>query len=142
MRSQKKFEKLLEPGYIGSVRTKNRLIKSAAGSDTGTKQGIRLAKRSSISLKHLHGVVWMIIIETSGVRGFTGKDSDVSIKQMAELTGLIHKYNCPVFVQLSSMINWKISKPNLPPTEGLNARAPSAVCVYSDMDNHNIMPEN
>jgi 2,4-dienoyl-CoA reductase-like NADH-dependent reductase (Old Yellow Enzyme family) len=31
MTGKRKFERLLEPGYIGSVRTRNRIIKTGAG---------------------------------------------------------------------------------------------------------------
>ena len=53
---------------------------------------------------------------------------------MSELTQVIHKHGCPVFVQLTSMANWKLARSADTP------RAPSPVCVYSEMDNHNTMP--
>ena len=54
---------------------------------------------------------------------------------MSEVTKIIHSHGCPVFVQLTSMANWNLAK-----SPDHDTRAPSPVCVYSEMDNHNTMP--
>jgi 2,4-dienoyl-CoA reductase-like NADH-dependent reductase (Old Yellow Enzyme family) len=39
MTSRSRFEKLMEPGYIGQVRTRNRIIKTASGGGFVEKDG-------------------------------------------------------------------------------------------------------
>lgn len=107
-----KFEKLLEPGRIGNVKTKNRIFKTGAGSTLGDGSG-------KVSLRHkafygalARGGVGLIIVESgsidrppeagiaSGGGTFLRFDNDEFIPSMKELVELIHKYNCPTFFQL------------------------------------------
>jgi len=133
------FENLLSPCHIGSVKTKNRLIKSAAGLQywaAGVDNPV------TEKAKYLHeafakGGVGLIIMESPGIEkgGRSYRlDNDKHIQAMSEVTKVIHKHGCPVFAQFSNMANWKLI-----PT-GDTPRAPSSVCVTSDMDNHNTMP--
>jgi 2,4-dienoyl-CoA reductase (NADPH2) len=138
MSKQPRFEKLLETGNIGTVKIRNRIIKSAGGLNYWGRDGNLVNEKvKSLHEAYARGGVGLIIIETQGAKGLDDKDNDKSIKQLTELTQLIHKYNCPVFIQLTSTVNWKIFKykndPNIP-------RGPSPVFVYSEMDNHNGMP--
>ena len=133
------FENLLSPYHIGSVKTRNRLIKSAAGLGywaAGVDNPV------TEKAKYLHeafakGGVGLIIMESPGIEkgGRSYRlDNDKHIQAMSEVTKVIHKHGCPVFAQFANLANWKLI-----PT-GDTPRAPSSVCVISDMDNHNTMP--
>ena len=106
------FRKLLEPGQIGNVKTKNRIFKTGAGSTLGDGSG-------KVSLKHkafygalARGGVGLIVVEAgtidrapeagiaSGSGTFLRFDTDEFIPSLRELVELIHKYNCPTFFQM------------------------------------------
>ncbi|HVN97582.1 MAG TPA: FAD-dependent oxidoreductase [Syntrophorhabdaceae bacterium] len=132
------FRLLLSPSCIGPVKTRNRLIKSAAGLQYWAQGDNPVSDKA----KYLYeafakGGVGLIIMESPkiepGGKGFR-LDNDKHVAAMSEVTQLIHKYGCPVFAQLANLANWK-----LVPTAD-TPRAPSSVCVYSEMDNHNTMP--
>ncbi len=135
----KKFERLLEPSRIGSVKTRNRIIKSAAGLQYWVQGD------NPVTLRALHffealakGGVGLIIMESPSIEQ-GGKsfrlDSDKHIKAMSEVTGIIHQNGCPVFVQLADMANWNMRK-----SPEYDTRGASPVCVRSEMDNHDFMP--
>ena len=144
------FEKLLEPGRIGTVRTKNRMVKSGAaarywgnGDDQVSpkiKHYYEAFARGGIGLLIVEGPV--IEVDEARMNGNYRLDDDKYIPGVAELTGLIHKYDCPAFVQLNHTANWQKtmawSKPSTEPAEP--PRAASPVCVKSIMDNNNEMP--
>ena len=133
-----RFERLLEPHHIGPVKTRNRLIKSAAGLQYWIQGDNPVTDKAKYLYEaYAKGGIGLIIMESPSIEK-GGKsfrlDNDKHIHAMLELTGLIHKHGCPVFVQLADMANWKLNP------AGDTPRAPSAVCVYSEMDNHNTMP--
>jgi 2,4-dienoyl-CoA reductase (NADPH2) len=105
-----KFEKLMEPGYIGSVKTRNRIVKTGAGTfmwheDETHMNGAVLAFYESLA----RGGVGLLIVESptidypSGVRWRPRYriDDDKYIKGLSELVQVIHKYNCPTFMQMN-----------------------------------------
>ena len=133
-----RFTKLLEPSCIGSVKTRNRIIKSAGGLQYWTPGDSPVTEKAKwLYDAYARGGVGLIIMESpsieKGGRGFR-LDSDKGIMAMSEVTKIIHSHHCPVFVQLADMANWKLA-PTAP-----DPRAPSPVCVTSEMDNHNTMP--
>ncbi len=143
MSTNHRFEKLLEPGYIGSVKTRNRLIKTAAG--------LLLWNRNqdnpvSDKIKYLYealakGGVGLIVLESPTLeivgKGFRLND-EKGIQYAQEITNIIHKYNCPVFTQLTSMANWTVIRPGM--IVNPNPKGPSPIRVLADTDNHNYMP--
>jgi 2,4-dienoyl-CoA reductase (NADPH2) len=136
--TKNRFERLLEPYHIGPVKTRNRLIKSAAGLQYWVQGDNPVTDKAKYLYEaYAKGGIGLIIMESPSIEK-GGKsfrlDNDKHIQAMSELTGLIHKHGCPVFVQLADMANWKLN-----PTAD-TPRAPSPVCVYSEMDNHNTMP--
>jgi len=62
-------------------------------------------------------------------------DNEKHIEAMSGITEVIHKYGCPVFVQLANMANWNMRK-----SPDYDTRGASPVCVHSEMDNHDFMP--
>ena len=138
--TDKRFDKLLEPSRIGRVLTRNRIIKPAAGLQYWIRGGYPLAEKAKrLYEAYARGGVGLIIMESPRIEEGGGKgfrlDNDRSIRAMSEVTGIIHGHGCPVFVQLTSMANWNIAH-----SPHHDTKAPSPVCVYSEMDNHNTMP--
>jgi 2,4-dienoyl-CoA reductase (NADPH2) len=143
MTKYNKFEKLLEPGSIGSVKTRNRLIKTAAGLAFWNKGQ---EDPNNDKVKYLYealakGGVGLIIMESphqdAAGKGFRVNDAK-GIQSAQVITKLIHKYNCPVFAQLTSMANWagaKSAKLFHP-----DAKGASAIRIVANTDNHNTMP--
>lgn len=134
-----RFEKLLEPYHIGSVKTRNRIIKSAAGLQYWVQGDNPVTKKALYFFDALaRGGVGLIIMESPSIEQ-GGKsfrlDNDKHIKAMSEVTGIIHQHGCPVFVQLAHMANWNMRK-----SPEYDTRGASPVCVYSEMDNHSFMP--
>src|SRR5512145_533637 len=134
-----RFTKLLEPYHIGSVKTRNRIIKSAAGLQYWALGDNPVTKKALYFFDALaRGGVGLIIMESPSIEK-GGKsfrlDNDKHIKAMSEVTGVIHQHGCPVFVQLANMSNWNMRK-----SPEYDTRGASPVCVYSEMDNHGFMP--
>jgi 2,4-dienoyl-CoA reductase (NADPH2) len=102
------FEKLLEPGRIGSMMTKNRIIKTAAG--TGFTTGGNITDRAIAYYETLaKGGAGLIIFENCAVECPRGAlyvnesarlHSDDMISQHKELTDAVHAHHCPIIVQL------------------------------------------
>jgi 2,4-dienoyl-CoA reductase (NADPH2) len=133
-----RYTKLIEPSRIGSVRTRNRIIKSAGGLQYwGPGDNPVTEKVKYLYTAYARGGVGLIIMESPSIeksgRSFR-LDNEKQIQALSELTKIIHTHGCPVFVQLADYANWKLA-PTAPPP-----RAPSPVCVCSEMDNHNTMP--
>lgn len=145
-----KFERLLEPGRIGSIKTKNRMVKSgAAARYWGSGDAQVSPKITHYYEAFARGGIGLLIVEgplidpeEARMNGNYRLDDDKYIPGVAELTALIHKFDCPAFVQLNHNCNWqKTMAWNLPPAEVTDPpRGASPVCVKSIMDNNNEMP--
>jgi 2,4-dienoyl-CoA reductase (NADPH2) len=145
-----KFEKLLEPGRIGSVKIKNRMIKSGAAArywGTGMDQ---INDRGKFYYEALaRGGIGLLMVEgpaldpPEGPRmmGSYRLDDDKYIKGVSELVQIIHKYDCPAFVNINNTANWQKKMPweKEPSSPGVPL-GPSRVCVKSILDNNNEMP--
>ena len=137
MASNTRFEKLLEPGYIGKVKTRNRMIKTAAygwilydmANDTLRTEG--LAYYESIA----KGGIGLQIMEISAIHPDTiGRplydDKYISVER--QITERMHKHGCPAFVQFYDF------RPLLPqPTTA----AASAFCYPAKLDMNNALPK-
>jgi 2,4-dienoyl-CoA reductase (NADPH2) len=119
------LKKLLEPGQIGNVRTKNRMFKTAAGSTLGDGTGMVTAKHKAFYRALARGGIGLIFVEhcsiepepenaSTGGGTFLHLDDDKYIPPLKELNHLIHKYNCPTFVQLQAG-GATTSRPGSPP---------------------------
>jgi 2,4-dienoyl-CoA reductase (NADPH2) len=116
MNANTRFEKLLEPGYIGSVRTRNRLIKSGAviGLHNQSEPYMNEAVKSYYEAI-AKGGVGLLIFECPIIDyplGSRGQrlhiDDDKYIKELSELTQLIHKHRCPTFIQFWHDGPWEV----------------------------------
>ena len=110
-----KYKKLFEPTTIGKVQLKNRFVKTAAQTylfDSGEHRISSLAKAFYEAVAK--GGAGLVIVESpamewplaeTGDRRFR-VDDDKYIKDIRELTDVIHKYNCPAFVQFYHRGPW------------------------------------
>ncbi|MGD1118052.1 MAG: FAD-dependent oxidoreductase [Dehalococcoidales bacterium] len=156
-----RFEKLMEPGKIGSVTTRNRIVKSGAGvmmwhEDETTMNGKVLAFYESLA----RGGVGLLIVESPTIdypsgarwRGRYRIDDDKYLPGLSELPKLIHKYGCPTFMQMNHDGPWQINlfegpapppgAPEAPPPSPFKGPpiAASRITIKSETDFHNEMP--
>lgn len=118
------FEKLLEPGSIGSIRTRNRIIKTANGTsfmEPDQTVGPRMiAYYESLA----RGGVGFLVVESCGVEYPLGiqhvhyrpdgtyqgvqlhLDDDRFIPYFQRLTEAVHRHGCPVSIQLLHAGPW------------------------------------
>jgi 2,4-dienoyl-CoA reductase (NADPH2) len=115
MRDMTTFGKLLEPGYIGKVKTRNRMIKTGAGTSFIEKDGTVGETMKGFYESLAKGGVGMIIVESTGVdyplgvshiQAHAHLDEDKFIPGYSELTRVIHKHGCPAFIQLLHSGPW------------------------------------
>jgi 2,4-dienoyl-CoA reductase (NADPH2) len=112
----KRFEKLLEPGYIGKVRTRNRMVKTGAGTFMWHEDETHMNKAILAYYESLaRGGVGLLIVESPTIDYPAGArwraryriDNDKYIKGLSELTEVIHKYGCPTFMQMNHDGPWQ-----------------------------------
>jgi 2,4-dienoyl-CoA reductase (NADPH2) len=144
------FEKLLEPGRIGSVRTRNRIVKTGAGTFMWHEDETRMNAAVLAFYESLaRGGVGLLIVESPVIDYPAGMrwraryriDDDKYIKGLSELAAVIHKYGCPTFMQMNHDGPWQSSlfpDPD-PPFKGPPIAA-SPVVVKAANDFHNEMP--
>jgi 2,4-dienoyl-CoA reductase (NADPH2) len=110
-----KFQKLLEPSAIGKVKTRNRIIKTAQGSSFIEPTGYVGEQAKAYYETMAKGGVGLLIVESCGVEFPLGihhfpvqfhLDDDKYIPSYTELTQVIHKHGCPVFLQLFHAGPW------------------------------------
>ncbi|OPY79382.1 MAG: NADH oxidase [Syntrophorhabdus sp. PtaU1.Bin058] len=110
-----KFEKLLEPGYIGRVRTRNRIIKTASGTGLTEPDGTQGEAIKAYYESLARGGVGMIIEEFTvveyprGTRRMMGQsriDDDKFIKGFSEVVKGVHRHGCPIFLQIMHAGPW------------------------------------
>ncbi len=103
MTDQLRFEKILEPGQIGKLRVKNRIIKACGGAeDVG---GINRAFLEAIARGGAGLIIWGdVAVEYP--RGVTipitkrHLEDDTNIPVFGEIARTLHKHGCPAFMQL------------------------------------------
>ncbi|OGO23490.1 MAG: hypothetical protein A2144_00245 [Chloroflexi bacterium RBG_16_50_9] len=139
-----RYSKLFEPAKIGKVALKNRLVKTAAQTyffDSGEHRVSGLARAFYGAVAR--GGVGLVIVETPAMEwplAETGDrrfriDDDKYIKDISELTEVIHKYHCPAFVQFYHRGPWGGVYNTLAPRV-----AASAVTLKSEFDVHEEEP--
>jgi hypothetical protein len=129
MNSSKRFRRLLEPGYIGAIRTRNRLLK------TGSTLGFYPWEDGHIQQKVIDsyevlakGGAGIVTVGAAplGVppgRGYK-MDDDKYLPSMTKLAEAIRKHDCPAFLQTFHL------GPMLPPhlaASGVQALAASSL---------------
>ena len=139
-----RFKKLLEPCYIGRVKTRNRMIKTASQTYFFDSGEHRISERAKAFYEALaRGGVGLVIVETPAMESplsETGDrrfriDDDKYIKDVSELTKAIHKHGCPTFVQFYHRGPWGGVYATIAPRI-----AASAVTIKSEYDVHEESP--
>jgi len=116
MATETKFKKLLEPGMIGTVKTRNRIIKTGASmlywqGDETSMNDYTLGYYDALA----RGGVGLLIVESPVIDYPWGGrwperyrfDDDKYIPGMKELTDAIHRHGCPTFMQMEHDGPWQ-----------------------------------
>lgn len=111
-----RFEKLLEPGYIGKVKTRNRMIKSGAAMLYWHEDALDIDGKMMVFYEALaKGGVGLLVVESPTIDFPFGRrwnrryriDDDKYIKGLEELVKVIHKHGCPAFMQMNHDGPWQ-----------------------------------
>jgi len=118
------FEKLLEPGMIGPVKTRNRIIKTANGTSFMEEDQTPGPRMIAYYERLAKGGVGFLVVESCGVEYPLGiqhvhyfpngsyrgvqlhLDDDRYIPYFQRLTEAVHKHGCPVSIQLQHSGPW------------------------------------
>ncbi len=112
-----RFERLLEPGCIGSIKTRNRIIKTGAGLLMWHEDDLHMREEVKAFYERLAaGGVGLLIVEAPTIdypkgaryRNRYRMDDDRYIEGMAELVGVIKKHGCPTFMQMNHDGPWQV----------------------------------
>jgi 2,4-dienoyl-CoA reductase (NADPH2) len=151
MADNTRYQKLLEPGYIGSLKTRNRIIKSGSGMFMWSMEDVHMRDEVKAMYGALaRGGVGLIMVEAPGVdypwgtrrRARYRMDDDKYIEGMKELVDVIHKYNCPTFMQMNHDGPWQAHLPSEPnPIYDGPPVGASAVALPMENDFHNEVPK-
>jgi 2,4-dienoyl-CoA reductase (NADPH2) len=115
MASGTRFKRLMEPGYIGRVHTRNRIIKTAAGTGLIEKDGTVGETMKGFYETMAKGGVGLLIFEYCSVEYPRGTlrqwyaahlSDDMFIPSYSELVNVVHKHGCPFFMQLMHSGPW------------------------------------
>jgi 2,4-dienoyl-CoA reductase (NADPH2) len=118
-----KYAKLLEPGRIGTVKTRNRIIKSGAGMLMWHEDDLHMRPEVLAFYEGIaRGGVGLLIVESPTVdypRGVRWReryriDDDKYIPGLVELVDIIHKHGCPTFMQMNHDGPWEVKLPFVP----------------------------
>jgi len=114
-----RFEKLLEPGWIGPVKTRNRMLKTSNGTSFMEDDQTCGPRMIAFYERLARGGIGYLTVESCGVDYPLGIqhvhydddgnllygvqlhiDDDRLIPGFKELTDAVHKHGCPVSIQL------------------------------------------
>jgi 2,4-dienoyl-CoA reductase (NADPH2) len=147
MSSSDKYQKLLSPGQIGSVKTRNRIIKSGSGLVMVHEDDVHMREEMKALYEGMaRGGVGLIVVEAPTIDypwGFRLRnryriDNDRYIEGLKELVDVIHKHDCPTFMQMNHDGPWQLAlDPN--PLYGGPPVAASAMLMKNKNDFHNEM---
>ncbi|MGD0914847.1 MAG: hypothetical protein ABSB22_00170 [Thermodesulfobacteriota bacterium] len=107
MSGHTRFEKLLEPGYIGSVKTRNRIIKTGAGMLMWHKDDVHMREEVKAFYERMaRGGVGLLIVESPTIDYPLGArwrqryriDDDKYIEGLGKLVEVVHKHGCPTLI--------------------------------------------
>lgn len=119
-----KFEKLLEPGMIGPVKTRNRMLKTANGTSFMEEDQTCGDRMVAFYERLAKGGIGFLVVESCGVEyplgiqhvhyfadgSYEGVqlhfDDDKFIPGFKKLTDAVHKHGCPVSIQFQHAGAW------------------------------------
>jgi 2,4-dienoyl-CoA reductase (NADPH2) len=144
-----RFARLLEPGRIGPVKSRNRIVKTGAGTFMWHEEETRMNAAILAYYESLaRGGVGLLIVESPTIDYPLGArwpqryriDDDKYINGLSELVQVIHKHGCPTFMQMNHDGPWERAILGMPPFFEGQPIAASAVTMKSNNDFHNEMP--
>ena len=145
-----RFEKLLEPHHIGPVKTRNRIVKTGAGMFMWHEDELHMNETVKAFYEALaRGGVGLLIVESPVIDYPLGArwreryriDDNKYIKGLSELVQVIHKHDCPTFMQMNHDGPWQVKLPFVPaPLFSGSPIASSPVSMNSENDFHNEVP--
>jgi len=103
-----RFEKLFEPGSIGSMRLKNRLVMPPMATNFGTKEGMVTQRTIDYYEERAKGGVGLVIVEFTGVDSPVGRatprqlliDDDKFVPGLGELAQAIKRQGAKAAIQI------------------------------------------
>lgn len=116
MASSMNYERLLEPGYIGKVKTRNRMVKSGAAMLYWHEDETDVPENMMMFYEALaRGGVGLLVVESPTIDYPFGRrwnrryriDDDKYIPGLKKLVDVIHKYDCPTFMQMNHDGPWQ-----------------------------------
>ncbi len=145
-----RFTRLLEPGQIGKVKTRNRIYKSAAGMHSFEEHEYEQMNDNTLGFYEAlaKGGVGIIAVEAPTLDYPQGcrwhhryrMDEDRFIPGMTQLVDLIHSHGCPTFMQMEHDGPWQNPLfPNHPATYDGPPIGASAVNIDRMSDFHRDM---
>ena len=149
MKTKGQFERILEPGYIGSVRTRNRIIKTAAGLNMWHEDDLHMREEVKAFYEGIaRGGVGLLIVESPVIdypKGMRSRDryrldDDRDIEGMSELVDVIHRHDCPTFMTMWHPGPWQTDVGLGEPVYPGPPIAASPVSIKSRLDLHNETP--
>ena len=146
------YEKLLSPGRIGPVTTRNRILKTGAGMLMWHESDTHMRPEMLAFYERMaRGGTGLIIVESPTIDYPAGArwrmryriDDDRFIEGLKELVDVIHKHGCPTFMQMNHDGPWQADLRHIEPDQ-VFAGPPlgaSPVSVPYEADFHNEVPK-
>jgi 2,4-dienoyl-CoA reductase (NADPH2) len=151
MSGPRRYEKLLEPGHIGSVKTRNRIIKTGAGMLMWHEDDVHMREEVKAFYEGMaRGGVGLLVVESPTIDYPLGArwrqryriDNDKYIEGLKELVEVIHKHGCPTFMQMNHDGPWQAHLPFEPnPLFSGPPIGASPVSLKLENDFHNDVPK-
>ena len=111
------YEKILEPGRIGTVKTRNRIVKPGAGMLMWHEDDVHMREEvKAFYERFAQGGVGLLIVEAVTVdypwgaryRNRYRIDDDKFLPGLCELADVIHKHGCPTFLSTNHDGPWQV----------------------------------
>jgi 2,4-dienoyl-CoA reductase (NADPH2) len=146
------YERLLQPGRIGPVTTRNRILKTGAGMLMWHEDDTHMRPEMLAFYERMaRGGTGLIIVESPTIDYPAGArwrqryriDDDRFTEGMKELVDVIHKHGCPTFMQMNHDGPWQADLHHIEPNQ-VFAGPPlgaSPVSVPYPADFHNEVPK-
>ena len=112
-----KYKRLFEPGFIGRIKTKNRFVRTGAGTDYVDKEGVLKIKQELPFYKALaRGGVGLIIMG-NGLPLMQPEEKFIT--GYREITNIAHDHGCPIFTKFAHLGAW--CPPGVDPNQVVSA---------------------
>ncbi|MFC2005550.1 FAD-dependent oxidoreductase [Chloroflexota bacterium] len=106
--SKMQFEKLFEPGWLGQMKLRNRIVMAPMGTRFSSRDGSVSQRTKDWYEARARGGAGMVIIEVTCVEGKLGRhadrilriDDDEFIPKLSELAQVIQKHGAKAIIQL------------------------------------------